>query len=133
MLIGRVIGEVVATCKHPSHEERKALVIQGLDLDGSDSGPSFVALDAVDAGVGHSFGIGWALAGALRADPALAERFDAALGELGRDVVQLVAAVPHARQVRHGRDQQTRSHESSSHLLKIAAVFPVFPNQSRSY
>ena len=52
MLIARVIGEVVATCKHPSHEERKALVVQGLDLDGSDQGPSFVALDAVDAGVG---------------------------------------------------------------------------------
>ena len=52
MLIGRVIGEVVATCKHPSHEERKALIIQGLALDGSDQGPSFVALDAVDAGVG---------------------------------------------------------------------------------
>ena len=52
MLIGRVIGEVVATCKHPSHEERKALLVQGLDLDGADLGPSFVALDAVDAGVG---------------------------------------------------------------------------------
>ena len=52
MLIGRIIGEVVATCKHPSHEERKALLVQGLALDGSDSGPSFVALDAADAGVG---------------------------------------------------------------------------------
>ncbi len=52
MLIARVIGEVVATCKHPSHNERKALLVQAVDLEGNDSGPSFVALDAVEAGVG---------------------------------------------------------------------------------
>jgi len=53
MLIGRVIGDVVATQKAPSHEGRKILMVQPLDLDGSDRGEAVLALDAVDAGVGE--------------------------------------------------------------------------------
>ncbi|MBL8296189.1 MAG: EutN/CcmL family microcompartment protein [Bryobacterales bacterium] len=52
MLIARVIGEVVATQKHASHHGRKALLVQPLNLDGSDRGDAVVALDSVDAGVG---------------------------------------------------------------------------------
>ena len=52
MVIGRVIGDVVATQKHPSHHGRKALLVQPLNLDGSDRGDAVVALDAVDAGTG---------------------------------------------------------------------------------
>lgn len=52
MLIARVIGELVATQKHFSHEGRKLLMVQPLNLDGSDRGDAVVALDAVDAGVG---------------------------------------------------------------------------------
>lgn len=52
MLIGRVVGELVATQKHPSHEGRKVLLVQPLNLDGSDRGDAVVALDAVDAGIG---------------------------------------------------------------------------------
>jgi ethanolamine utilization protein EutN len=52
MLIARVIGELVATQKHASHEGRKILLVQPLNLDGSDRGDAVVALDAVDAGVG---------------------------------------------------------------------------------
>ena len=52
MLIARVIGELVATQKHPSHEGRKVLLVQPLNLDGTDRGDVVVALDAVDAGVG---------------------------------------------------------------------------------
>jgi ethanolamine utilization protein EutN len=52
MLIARVIGEVVATHKHPSHKGRKALLVQPVNLDGSDRGDAVIALDAVDAGVG---------------------------------------------------------------------------------
>ena len=52
MLIARVIGEVVATRKHPAHEGRKALLVQPIDLDGSEMGATLVALDAVDAGIG---------------------------------------------------------------------------------
>lgn len=52
MLIGRIIGDVVATQKAPSHEGRKILIVQPLNLDGSERGPVLLALDAVDAGVG---------------------------------------------------------------------------------
>jgi len=52
MLIARVIGELVATQKHASHEGRKLLLVQPLNLDGTDRGDAVVALDAVDAGVG---------------------------------------------------------------------------------
>lgn len=52
MLIARVIGEVVATQKHASHEGRKILVVQPLNLNGSNRGDAVLALDAVDAGVG---------------------------------------------------------------------------------
>lgn len=52
MLIARVVGELVATQKHPSHEGRKLLLVQPLNLDGTNRGDAMVALDAVDAGVG---------------------------------------------------------------------------------
>lgn len=52
MLIARVIGEVVTTRKHRSHEGRKALVVQPLNLDGSNRGDAVIAMDAVDAGAG---------------------------------------------------------------------------------
>jgi ethanolamine utilization protein EutN len=53
MLIGRIIGDVVATQKAPSHEGRKILVVQPLNLDGTDRGDPVLALDAVGAGVGE--------------------------------------------------------------------------------
>ena len=52
MLIGRVIGDVVATQKHPSHEGRKALLVQPLNLDGTNRGDAVVALDSANAGIG---------------------------------------------------------------------------------
>lgn len=52
MLIGRVMGDVVATQKDASHVGRKILVVQPLNLDGSERGEPVLALDAVDAGVG---------------------------------------------------------------------------------
>jgi len=52
MLIGRVVGDIVATQKAPSHEGRKILMVQPLNLDGTDRGDVVLALDAVDAGVG---------------------------------------------------------------------------------
>lgn len=52
MLIGRVVGDVVATQKHVSHEGAKILMVQPLNLDGSDRGDAVLALDSVDAGVG---------------------------------------------------------------------------------
>ena len=52
MVIGRVVGDIVATQKAPSHEGRKILVVQPLNLDGTERGEVMLALDAVDAGVG---------------------------------------------------------------------------------
>jgi ethanolamine utilization protein EutN len=52
MLIARVIGDVVATQKAPSHHARKILVVQPLNLDGTDRGHPVLALDSVDAGTG---------------------------------------------------------------------------------
>jgi ethanolamine utilization protein EutN len=55
MLLGRVIGEVVASAKHPSHLGLKLLTVAVLELDGSqrDDAP-FVAADSVGAGVGDT-------------------------------------------------------------------------------
>ena len=52
MIIARVVGNVVATRKHRSHEGKKILLIQPLDLEGQPEGDVIVAMDAVDAGVG---------------------------------------------------------------------------------
>jgi ethanolamine utilization protein EutN len=52
MIIARVIGEIVATRKHASHEGRKILLLQPLSLEGHDHGDAVVALDWVDAGAG---------------------------------------------------------------------------------
>ncbi len=52
MLIGRVIGEMVSTEKHASHVGRKAMIVQPVNLDGSNRGEAVIALDSADAGVG---------------------------------------------------------------------------------
>jgi ethanolamine utilization protein EutN len=52
MLIGRVVGELVSTHKHESHQGRKALLVQPLNLDGTNRGDALIAFDAVDAGIG---------------------------------------------------------------------------------
>lgn len=53
MLIGQVIGAVWATQKAASHEGKKILYVQPLNLDGTERGAPVLALDAVDAGVGE--------------------------------------------------------------------------------
>lgn len=52
MIIARVVGNVVATQKQAAHEGKKILLVQPLDLENRPVGDAFVALDAVDAGVG---------------------------------------------------------------------------------
>jgi microcompartment protein CcmK/EutM len=52
MLIARVVGDITATCKHPSHEGKKILLVQPLNLDGSERGNPVVAVDSVNAGAG---------------------------------------------------------------------------------
>ena len=48
----RVLGDVVATVKHPHYRGRKLMVVQPLDEGGKDAGPSFLAVDQVQAGPG---------------------------------------------------------------------------------
>jgi ethanolamine utilization protein EutN len=52
MILARVIGEVVATQKHASHEGRKLLLVQPVTPEGQERGDAVLALDAVDAGIG---------------------------------------------------------------------------------
>jgi ethanolamine utilization protein EutN len=55
MILARVVGTVVATRKHRSHEGCKILMVQPLDLDDRETGDTLLALDGgngVGAGVG---------------------------------------------------------------------------------
>jgi microcompartment protein CcmK/EutM len=52
MLVGRVVGTVVATHKEPSLEGLKFLLLKQLDIAGKETGASIVAADAVGAGLG---------------------------------------------------------------------------------
>ena len=52
MLIARVVGDLVATQKHASHEGRNLLLVQPLNLDGSNRGDAVIALDAIGVGIG---------------------------------------------------------------------------------
>jgi ethanolamine utilization protein EutN len=52
MKIGKVIGTVVSAIKAKGYESRKILVIQPVDPVGNIVGTSFLAIDAVQAGIG---------------------------------------------------------------------------------
>ena len=54
MLLGRVIGNVVATMKNESLVGQRLLIVQPLDRNGRDKGKPLVALDSVGAGVGET-------------------------------------------------------------------------------
>ena len=51
MLLGKVVGTLVATRKEPSMEGFKFLVLRQIDVDGEEIGGYVVAVDAVGAGV----------------------------------------------------------------------------------
>ena len=53
MQIGRVIGTLVATQKHPKLEGAKLLLVQPLTLDGQPRGVPVLTIDSVGAGVGE--------------------------------------------------------------------------------
>jgi ethanolamine utilization protein EutN len=79
MLIGRVIGDIVASEKHSSHEGMKLLLVAHLDLEGNEQGAPFVAVDSVSAGVGDRVLLavdGWA---AMTAVDRLQSPLDAAV------------------------------------------------------
>jgi microcompartment protein CcmK/EutM len=55
MVLGKVIGTLVATRKEPTLEGLKLLVVRACDVDGAvpNTGPIVIAADAVGAGVGE--------------------------------------------------------------------------------
>jgi len=54
MILGRVIGNVVATMKDPALTGQRLLLVQPLDRHGRDKGKAIVALDSVGAGAGET-------------------------------------------------------------------------------
>ena len=53
MILCRVLGNAVASIKHPVYEGKKIMVVQPVDVDGhTPMGREFQAIDAVQAGPG---------------------------------------------------------------------------------
>lgn len=52
MRLGKIIGTVVSTIKAKGYESKKIMIVQPISPDGKKKGTSFLALDAVQAGVG---------------------------------------------------------------------------------
>ena len=54
MILGRVIGKVVATMKNDTLAGQRLLIVQPIDRYGRDKGKAIVALDSVGAGAGET-------------------------------------------------------------------------------
>ena len=52
MILGRVIGNVVATQKNARYTGARVMLVQPINPDGSLRGTAMLALDSVDAGAG---------------------------------------------------------------------------------
>jgi len=52
MILCRVVGNAVSTVKHPVFEKWAVMVCQPVDVQGAARGPSFLAVDSVQAGPG---------------------------------------------------------------------------------
>lgn len=69
MILSKVLGEVVATRKHATHEAVKLLLVQQVGPDGEERGVPFVAVDVLDAGAGDTVLLtldGWAAMTAVK-------------------------------------------------------------------
>lgn len=53
MVLGKVIGTLVATRKEPTLEGLTLLVVRACDVDGNATGSVAIAVDAVGAGLGE--------------------------------------------------------------------------------
>ena len=54
MILGRVIGNVVATQKDDKYKGKALLLVQPLSLEGKDEGDALLAVDSVGAGAGET-------------------------------------------------------------------------------
>ncbi|OFX37169.1 MAG: hypothetical protein A2X08_06205 [Bacteroidetes bacterium GWA2_32_17] len=54
MILAKVIGNIVSTIKAKGYESKKIMVVQPIDFLRNNNGTSFLAIDAVQAGVGDT-------------------------------------------------------------------------------
>jgi microcompartment protein CcmK/EutM len=54
MILGKVIGNVVSTIKESGYNSKKIMIVQPITPDGKPTGKSFLAVDAVQAGIGDT-------------------------------------------------------------------------------
>jgi len=54
MRLCKVLGNIVATAKHPSYEGMSLMIVQQIDERGADVGQSFIAVDRVQSGPGDT-------------------------------------------------------------------------------
>lgn len=52
MKTGKVVGNLVSTVKHETHEGLKLMIVQPVDHDGEPYGDTVIAADAACAGIG---------------------------------------------------------------------------------
>ncbi|MBL8169418.1 MAG: EutN/CcmL family microcompartment protein [Acidobacteria bacterium] len=75
MILGRVLGNVVATQKNPRYEGARVMLVQPLNPDGTPRGAQMLALDSVDAGEGDVVIVvqeGWSASTAATGEPGAA-------------------------------------------------------------
>ncbi|MCU0234264.1 MAG: EutN/CcmL family microcompartment protein [Thermoanaerobaculales bacterium] len=72
MLLGRVAGTLVASCKDEGLSGQKLLLVRELGVDGRETGGHVVAVDAVGAGVGEV--VLWASGSSARQTEATRDR-----------------------------------------------------------
>ena len=75
MLLGKVIGDVVATQKNSRYEGARIMVVQPINPDGTPRGATMLALDSVDSGAGDIVIVvqeGWGASTAATGEPGAA-------------------------------------------------------------
>ena len=54
MILGKVLGNVVSSVKHPGYQGRKLMIVQPIDARGAPDGDTVLAVDDVQAGAGDT-------------------------------------------------------------------------------
>ena len=75
MLLGKVIGDVVATQKNSRYEGARIMVVQPINPDGTPRGATMLALDGVSSGAGDVVIVvqeGWGASTAATGEPGAA-------------------------------------------------------------
>ena len=54
MILGRVRGSLVSTINHPFYDNKRKLLVDYIDPNGSPTGKYVIAVDTVDAGAGET-------------------------------------------------------------------------------